>query len=95
MAWDVEKFFHSGVLEIDAMIRYTESIHPLVKKNALDFGCGVGRLTQALAMHFDRVCGVDISPAMIEHARTYQKSAGRSEYLLNETGDLRQFPDGR
>jgi 2-polyprenyl-3-methyl-5-hydroxy-6-metoxy-1,4-benzoquinol methylase len=77
------------------MIRYAESFRPLAeKKSALDFGCGVGRLTEALASHFDRVCGVDISPAMIQHARNYKKS-GRSEYLLNETGDLRQFAGGR
>ena len=69
--WDVGKFFQSGVFEIDAMLQYAESIQPLRgKKYALDFGCGVGRLTQALASHFERVCGVDISPAMIQHART-------------------------
>jgi SAM-dependent methyltransferase len=94
--WDVEKFFQSGVLEIDAMLRYAESIQPLLeKKCALDFGCGVGRLTRALAAHFDHVCGVDISPAMIEHARNYQGAGSRSEYLVNETGDLGLFPDGR
>jgi len=94
--WDAEKFFQSGVFEIDAMLRYAESFQPLREKRyALDFGCGVGRLTQALASHFERVCGVDISPAMIQHARNLQGSAGRSEYLVNETGDLRQFRDGQ
>ncbi len=83
-------------MEIDAMLRYAESIQPLhEKKCALDFGCGVGRLTQALAAHFERVCGVDISPAMIQHARTYQGPEGRSEFLVNEATDLRRFPDGR
>lgn len=96
VAWDVEKFFQSGVFEIDAMIRYAESFRPLPqKKLALDFGCGVGRLTEALATHFDRVCGVDISPEMIQHARAYQPSGSRSQYLVNETGDLRQFTDGQ
>ncbi len=94
--WDVEKFFESGVLEIDAMLHYAESFGPFrEKKYALDFGCGVGRLTKALASHFDRVCGVDISPAMIQHARKHQGLDGRSEYLVNETGDLRQFRGGQ
>jgi 2-polyprenyl-3-methyl-5-hydroxy-6-metoxy-1,4-benzoquinol methylase len=94
--WDVEKFFQSGVLEIDAMIRYAESFRPLPeRKLALDFGCGVGRLTEALAAHFDRVCGVDISPEMIQHARAYQRSGSRSQYLVNETGDLRQFAESQ
>ena len=29
-------------------------------KKALDFGCGVGRLTQELACNFEEVYGVDI-----------------------------------
>ena len=94
--WDVEKFFQSGVFEIEIMLRYAESFRPLRrKKSALDFGCGVGRLTEALAAHFDHVCGVDISPAMIQHALNYQHSAVRSEYIVNETGDLGRFVAGQ
>jgi 2-polyprenyl-3-methyl-5-hydroxy-6-metoxy-1,4-benzoquinol methylase len=94
--WDVEKFFQSGVFEIEIMLRYAESFRPLLqKKTALDFGCGVGRLTEALAANFEHVCGVDISPAMIQHARKYQHSTARSEYMVNETGDLRCFREGQ
>jgi 2-polyprenyl-3-methyl-5-hydroxy-6-metoxy-1,4-benzoquinol methylase len=90
--WDSEKFFRSGVVEIEDMLHYAESFRPLrEKKYALDFGCGVGRLTKALASHFDRVIGVDISPAMIQHARGYQGTGEHLEYLVNETGDLSQF----
>lgn len=77
------------------MLQYAETIRPLSKKEyALDFGCGVGRLTQAIARHFKRVVGVDLSPAMIEHARSYQKSSS-VEYFLNDTPDLRLFRDGK
>ena len=31
--WDVEKFFQSGVVEIDAMLHYAESFRPLREKN--------------------------------------------------------------
>ena len=98
--WDVGKFFQSGVFEIEIMLRYAQSFRPLLQKTtALDFGCGVGRLTEALAAHFERVCGVDISPAMIQHARNYQNSigqntAGRAVYMVNESGDLSRFPAG-
>lgn len=37
---------------------------------AVDVGCGVGRLAAALADRFDRVVGVDVTPAMLEQART-------------------------
>jgi len=58
---------------------------------ALDFGCGVGRLSQALAQRFDLVHGVDISPAMIELAQQYNQFDERCRYHLNETDDLRLF----
>ena len=94
--WNVEHFFRSGVLEIEMVLRHAESFRPFIKKEyALDFGCGVGRLTQAIASHFDRVIGVDLSPAMIQHARDYEKSEGRVEYIVNETPDLRRFPDAK
>jgi 2-polyprenyl-3-methyl-5-hydroxy-6-metoxy-1,4-benzoquinol methylase len=38
---------------------------------ALDFGCGVGRVSSALAQHFDKVVGLDISPGMITRANHY------------------------
>lgn len=43
--------------------------HPRERGVALDFGCGVGRLTRALAAFFDRATGVDISSSMIEEAK--------------------------
>jgi ubiquinone/menaquinone biosynthesis C-methylase UbiE len=92
----VEHFFRSGVLEIEMMLQYAESFRPFSKKEyALDFGCGVGRLTQAIATQFKRVVGVDLSPAMIEHARNYQKSGSRVEYVVNETPDLKLFRDAK
>ena len=76
------------------MVRYAESFHPAAGKQwALDFGCGVGRLTRALAAHFDRVTGVDISPAMIEHAREHPSPG--LEYVVNEAADLRRFADAQ
>jgi SAM-dependent methyltransferase len=36
--------------------------------SALDFGCGLGRLTRALAAHVPHVVGVDISPVMLQRA---------------------------
>jgi len=62
-------------------------------KKALDFGCGVGRLTQALAVYFDEVYGVDISPSMIELAKKYNRYPDKCFYLINEDNQLRQFQD--
>jgi predicted TPR repeat methyltransferase len=38
-------------------------------RTALEIGCGVGRLTEALADHFGRVVGVDVAPTLIEEAQ--------------------------
>ena len=94
--WDPQEFFLTGVSEIDSVLRYLDSIHPLVNREcALDFGCGVGRITQALAPHFGRVIGLDVAPSMIERARAYNRHGSRCEYLLNDQPDLRILADRR
>ena len=47
---------------------------PLRHGTALDFGCGVGRLTHALAPHFERTYGVDVSSTMIEQAQAARRA---------------------
>lgn len=55
----------------------------LPRGRALDFGCGVGRLTIPLSDHFETVTGLDISPGMLDEAR--RNSAGRNiEYLPSD-----------
>ncbi|HVY33884.1 MAG TPA: class I SAM-dependent methyltransferase [Caulobacteraceae bacterium] len=43
---------------------------PLEVRTALDFGCGVGRLTEAMTAYADEVVGYDIAPGMLQAART-------------------------
>ncbi len=42
---------------------------PFAPRKALDFGCGVGRLTHAMTAVAEEVIGVDIAPAMLARAR--------------------------
>jgi SAM-dependent methyltransferase len=42
----------------------------------IDVGCGDGTQTAAIAQHFDRVIGVDVSPHAIEHARKHHSAPG-------------------
>lgn len=91
--WRIEEFFETGRKEIAGVLSYTASL--LVspgRGRALDFGCGVGRLTQALAPHFDQVVGVDIAPSMIELADKYNQFGPKCRYLVNGTDDLAIFP---
>ena len=41
---------------------------PLECREALDLGCGPGRITHALGADFDEVIGYDISATMLEMA---------------------------
>jgi SAM-dependent methyltransferase len=92
--WNREEFFATGVADVTGIMRWIAEIGiPQPRGRALDFGCGVGRLTQALADHFDEVWGVDIAPSMIEGARRLDRSGGRCRYLVNGTADLASFED--
>jgi SAM-dependent methyltransferase len=92
--WDVEEFFAWGRDEIEGVLEYVRSRGlEIPSGRALDFGCGVGRLTQALALHFENVDGVDIAPSMIRLAERYNRHPTTCRYHLNDRADLGQFPD--
>ncbi|MEW6168624.1 MAG: class I SAM-dependent methyltransferase [Pseudomonadota bacterium] len=65
-----EQFFRSGEAHIRNVIaRLHEHFDStFTPHSALDFGCGVGRLTIPLAMRANQVLGIDISRSMIEEA---------------------------
>jgi SAM-dependent methyltransferase len=90
--WDKDEFFRTGEVEIAEVLDYAARLNPTMRRDiALDFGCGVGRLTSAMAGHFAQVIGLDISPTMIELARREDRSEGRCAYVLNASNDLAQF----
>jgi 2-polyprenyl-3-methyl-5-hydroxy-6-metoxy-1,4-benzoquinol methylase len=94
--WQESDFFASGRVEIATVLQCLRSLglQPDFQLPVLDFGCGVGRLTRALAEHFEECWGVDIAPTMIEKARTYHRDQTRCRFHLNATGDLKAFADG-
>lgn len=92
--WGLAEFFKTGELEVAQVMNYIETLGvPLQRKRALDFGCGVGRLTQALSPYFDLCCGVDIAPSMVELARQYNRYGDKCTYCVNETDTLGFFRD--
>ncbi|MEW5991773.1 MAG: class I SAM-dependent methyltransferase [Chloroflexota bacterium] len=67
--WEIDEFLATGRLEIDrALITAARWGLPRRHDRALDFGCGVGRLTRALGSQFSSVLGVDISAVMVARA---------------------------
>lgn len=90
--WHLGEFFATGEHEIQDLMNDVEALGVEIDhSSALDFGCGVGRLTQALADRFETVWGVDIAPSMIELAERYDRHPSTCHYRLNDTADLRMF----
>jgi SAM-dependent methyltransferase len=92
--WTADEFFATGAADVEDLMEYLRSLGGTPdSRRALDFGCGVGRVTQALVAHFEEVWGVDIAPSMIEHAREFNWHGDRCKYRLNEEEDLRFLAD--
>jgi SAM-dependent methyltransferase len=90
--WDVEAFFASGEAEIEHVLSVVQSLgRPLSRGRALDFGCGVGRLTRALGSRFERAIGVDISEGMVAQAVRLNERFTSCEFRVNAAAHLGQF----
>lgn len=87
--WDVDEFFATGEAEIAHVFSVAESLgRPARRERALDFGCGVGRLTRALCGRFEHAIGVDISAAMVDQARRLNDEFAGCEFRVNAASDL-------
>ena len=59
--WETEEFLQNERTAIASVLQNGAHFGlPRTRRDALDFGCGAGRLTSALSMHFERRLGVDI-----------------------------------
>ena len=95
--WDEAAFFASGAHEIRAALERAASLGLDPKRGrALDYGCGVGRLSRALAGAFAETVGIDFSSSMLEEARRanagipglrFERNDGRSLEAI-ETGSV-------
>jgi SAM-dependent methyltransferase len=92
--WDLAEFLASGRAEISAAVGRLDDLGICPRRgDALDFGCGVGRLTVALGDHFGSVTGVDISLPMLAQARSLHAGNERCTFRHNDRPDLRAFAD--
>lgn len=95
--WDPEDFFGRGVTEINEVLDRLSGLGVGQNKHrALDFGCGVGRLTQALGDRYRIAFGVDVSEEMVVQAREWANDRGRDNcrYHHNPEPDLSLYKPG-
>lgn len=87
--WDADSFFASGEREIDGVEKHSAALgRPRQHRRALDFGCGVGRLSRALSSRYTQVVGVDISPSMLAQARDLHAHFPNVRFVENATPRL-------
>jgi SAM-dependent methyltransferase len=92
--WNIDEFFKSGEVEIAGIENYCASLNrPERRDVALDFGCGVGRLTRALSTRSANVIGVDISSSMIGRAKELHADLSNVRFVENVQPDLRFVDD--
>ena len=87
--WSIDEFLQTGRDEIARLIAYLDE-RGLTgrRRRALDFGCGAGRLTYALAPYFDHVTGLDIAPSMIDVAHRVHAPLGGVDFRVNGSSTL-------
>jgi ubiquinone/menaquinone biosynthesis C-methylase UbiE len=88
--WDLNEFLRTGEEEIAALMSVASKLGvPRQFRHAIDFGCGIGRLTRAFLPHFSQCHGVDISSRMLDMAVRLAP-----ECDFRNASDLSSFPTG-
>lgn len=91
--WELSEFMKTGEREIALLFHRFDALGlESPTRRALDFGCGVGRLTQALARRHQHVLGADISRGMIDLARRLNHYPDCAEYMCTAETGLESLP---
>lgn len=94
--WDSEEFFTTGDREIGEVMRHAADLgFPRSFYKALDFGCGLGRLTRSMTKYFAHCIGVDIAETMIQRASEIHSEWPSCRFTLNVRPDLQIFPSSQ
>jgi len=90
--WELTEFFATGEAEITEMLKAADDLgEPVRRERALDFGCGVGRLSRPLAERFRECVALDISEGMVKLARELNEDRPNCRFLVNAAPDLGQL----
>lgn len=92
MKWEVNEFYSTGKKQIYKLFGLLNKLGINVRFNrALDYGCGVGRLSEALADYFEDVIAVDFSQNTLNLAKTRRQCANLTYQKVNGQ-DISNFP---
>lgn len=68
---------------------------PVNRGTALEVGCGAGALARRIAASFDRVIGIDLSPAMIAEARRRAPADAAINFVVADMFDWLEQHDAQ
>src|SRR5689334_17919649 len=96
--WDDREFFRSGEINVaneimPDMYRICGGSRSPRDLNALEIGCGVGRMTRMMARIFRHVTAVDVSPEMVQRAKTNLKGLDNVKVVLGDGATLSALKD--
>ena len=78
--WDVDEFLATGAVVIRTVLRQLDEAGLALGERVLDFGCGAGRLSNALAAQAKEVVGVDIAQSMVDEANRINQHPDRVRF---------------
>jgi ubiquinone/menaquinone biosynthesis C-methylase UbiE len=88
---DMQKFFETGERIVDEALVHAP-VKPERFESAVDIGSGLGRISAALAKHFDHVVGLDVSEEMVRKAREHVNDPG-VEFMVSDGVGLQPVED--
>jgi SAM-dependent methyltransferase len=90
---DTERFWRGGQEVVD-LILGTVGVRIEPTDVIVDIGCGLGRLSRAMAARASRVIGLDVSQEMIKRARQLNADVPNVEWVVGDGESLSGIADG-
>ncbi len=92
---DRDEFFKTGEDFIDFVLGECDRLGLAQHRGrALDFGCGVGRVTAPLGARFEEVTGLDVAASMVDTARRLHADRSHCRFEVHRADDLSRYADG-
>lgn len=91
----LDEYFAEGERQLAGILARGQTLGIAPNRGcALDFACGIGRVTRALGQQFAEVHGLDIAPSMIALANKHNTNTARCHFHLHCDDQLDLFADG-
>ena len=96
--WNEREFFRSGEINVanevmSDMYRICGGTRSQLDLDALEIGCGVGRMTKMMGRMFRHVTAVDVSPEMVKRAKSNLGALDNVEVILGDGATLSGVKD--